>query len=227
MQKRKITKNNFPHFPRALRKPTCPYWLAGGGEEYRGDSLARGQDSTGWGYCFAYSKGRLLYVISRPVLAGCTRSRKSTNRRQLRLKKGKSKWNHINLRGGGALLFREFTVFQKVRRFYAILLVFDINKIKLSKHRNLAYANISNVTAMRLASTKINFQLSLTLQDKTLILRFIFLHYINQHAYLYLPSRFASVIFARISSIRFSDNWILLSNRTFLIWSLRKMFARI
>lgn len=80
---------------------------------------------------------------------------------------------------------------------------------------------------MRLASTKINFQLSLTLQDKTLILRFIFLHYINQHAYLYLPSRFASVIFARISSIRFSDNWILLSNRTFLIWSLKKMFARI
>lgn len=75
---------------------------------------------------------------------------------------------------------------------------------------------------MRLASTKINFQLSLTLQDKTLILRFIFLHYINQHAYLYLPSRFASVIFARISSIRFSDNWILLSNRTFLIWSLKK-----
>lgn len=54
---------------------------------------------------------------------------------------------------------------------------------------------------MRLASTKINFQLSLTLQDMTFILRFIFLHYINQHAYLYLPSRFASVIFARISSI--------------------------
>lgn len=75
---------------------------------------------------------------------------------------------------------------------------------------------------MRLASTKINFQLSLTLQDMTLIFRFIFLHYINQHAYLYLPSRFASVIFARISSIRFSDNWILLSNRTFLIWSLKK-----
>lgn len=118
---------------------------------------------------------------------------------------------------GRALLFREFTIFQKVRGFYAILLVFYINKIKLSKLRNLAYANISNVTEMRLASTKINFQLSLTLQDKTLILRFIFLHYINQHAYLYLPSRFASVIFARISSIRFSDNWILLSNRTFLI----------
>lgn len=120
---------------------------------------------------------------------------------------------------GRALFFREFTIFQKVRRFYAILLVFYIlvNKIKLSKLRNLAYANISNVTAMRLASTKINFQLSLTLQDMTLILRFIFLHNINQHAYLYLPSRFASVIFARISSIRFSDNWILLSNRTFLI----------
>lgn len=85
-KKQKITKEkkNSPHFPRALRIPTCPYWLAGGGEEYRGDSLARGQDSTGWGYCFAYSKGRLLYVISRPVLAGCTRSKKSTNRRQLR-----------------------------------------------------------------------------------------------------------------------------------------------
>lgn len=116
MQKQKITKNNFPHFPRALRKPTCPYWLAGGGEEYRGDSLARGQDSTGWGYCFAYSKGRLLYVISRPVLAGCTRSRKSTNRRQLRLKKGKSKWNHIKLRGGlyffvNLQFFKRFVVF--------------------------------------------------------------------------------------------------------------------
>lgn len=124
MQKRKITKNNFPHFPRALRKPTCPYWLAGGGEEYRGDSLARGQDSTGWGYCFAYSKGRLLYVISRPVLAGCTRSRKSTNRRQLRLKKGKSKWNHIKLRGGRGFIFSWIYNFSKGSSFLCFFVGF-------------------------------------------------------------------------------------------------------
>lgn len=118
---------------------------------------------------------------------------------------------------GSALFFVNLQFFKRFVVFMLFCWFFSINKIKLSKLRNLAYVNISNVTAMRLASTKINFQLSLTLQDKTLILRFIFLHYINQHAYLYLPSRFASVIFARISSIRFSDNWILLSNRTFLI----------
>lgn len=127
-------KKNSPHFPRALRIPTCPYWLAGGGEEYRGDSLARGQDSTGWGYCFAYSKGRLLYVISRPVLAGCTRSRKSTNRRQLRLKKkGELKWYHIN--SWGFIFFREFTILKKVSLFwcYFVDLFLHINKLEFRK----------------------------------------------------------------------------------------------